>query len=123
MKRHILVIDDETLIRELLTDYFCRHDYQVTSAAAGDEALRLAQALLPDVIILDIALADADGLDLLIELKQTHPSIPIVMLSGMGLDDQLMEESLQKGASGYASKMQPLSELLREVQRALRVQA
>ena len=120
MKQHILVVDDESPIRDLLTTFFTKRGYQVSAAASAADGQRLAKELSPDLIILDIALAEADGLELLATLKREHPMLPIIMLTGMGYDDELLQEALQKGAAGYVSKTLPLEQLLMEVYRTLK---
>src|SRR6185295_5774994 len=62
MKEHILVVDDEAPIRDLLGEFFRRRGYTVTTAATGEDALRLADEVVLQLVILDIALPDADGL-------------------------------------------------------------
>jgi DNA-binding response OmpR family regulator len=119
MPHRILVIDDEAPIRELLTDFFSKHGFRVSTAGLADEASRLANQMLPDLIILDMALADTDGMDLLVTLKAAHARIPIIILTGMGLDDEILREALGKGASGYISKTDPLELLLAEARRLL----
>lgn len=120
MKQHILIVDDEPPIRELLAEFFQKRGYQVVTAATAEEATRLADETPQHLVILDIALADADGLELLRSLKQKHPALPVIMLTGMGFDDELLQEALQNGASGYVSKALSLEQLLMEVHRVLK---
>jgi DNA-binding response OmpR family regulator len=122
MKQHILVVDDEAPIRNLLTTYFQKRGYRVTSVATAEEARRCADETPLNLIILDIDLSDADGLDLLAMFRKAYPQLPIIMLTGMGYDDELLEEALRKGATGYVSKTLPLDQLLMEVHRALKQQ-
>ena len=120
MKQRILVVDDEEPIRELLSTYFVGHEYEVTTAATAPETVNSIQETIPDLVILDIDLADADGLELLGTLKASHPKLPIIILTGMGFDEELLQEALQKGADGYVSKTLPLDQLLKEVMRTLK---
>lgn len=120
MKEHILVVDDEAPICELLSSFFRKRGYEVTTASTASEALRLADEVALQLMILDIALADADGLELLGKIKSAHPNLPVIILTGMGFDDELLQEALEKKASGYVSKTLPLEQLLAEVRRTLR---
>jgi DNA-binding NtrC family response regulator len=86
----------------------------------ASDARRLVDEVPLNLVILDIALADADGLELLESIKQAHPQLPVIMLTGMGYDDELLQEALQKGASGYISKTLSLDQLLMEVHRTLK---
>ncbi|MBI4660283.1 MAG: response regulator [Verrucomicrobia bacterium] len=116
MKQHILVIDDEGSIRELLGTFFQARGYRVSSASTAAEALRVVEDTLPDVVLLDLLLPDADGLELLENFKQTHPDLPVIIMTGMGSDESLLKEARTKGAAGYVSKTDPLDKLLREVE-------
>jgi DNA-binding response OmpR family regulator len=119
MKQHILIIDDETSILELLKSFFEKQGYQITLAENGTEALRLAADIGFDLIILDVVLPDADGLEVLQSLKQLHPNTPVIIMTGIGFDEVLLKEAKRKGASGYVSKTLPLDKLLSEVRAVL----
>lgn len=119
MKQHILVVDDEEQVRELLTLYFRKNDYEVTTAATSADTLRSVQEKKPDLIVLDIGLDEEDGLRVLATLKRSHPEIKVIMLTGMGFVEDLLQEAQQKGADGYVSKVLPLDELLTTVRRVL----
>jgi DNA-binding NtrC family response regulator len=120
MKQHILVVDDEPPIRELLESYFRKHGYDVTTASDAAEALAKANHLSLHLIILDVLLPDCDGLEILEKLKSAHPNLPIIIMTGIGFDEELLQEAIQKGASGYISKTLPLDQLLMEVHRAFK---
>ena len=82
--------------------------------------MRLVKEGHIDLVVLDIGLADEDGLNLLSIIKAQHPSLRVVMLTGMGFVEDLLQEANQKGADGYVSKVLPLEELLLAIQRALK---
>jgi DNA-binding NtrC family response regulator len=119
MKQHILVVDDEAPILELLSAYFKKHGYQTTTATTGTDALRLVDEGLPNLVILDVLLADTDGLEILAQIKASHPRLPVIIMTGIGFDEELLQEAVKKGASGYVSKTLPLDQLLMEVHRTL----
>jgi DNA-binding response OmpR family regulator len=116
---HILVVDDEVAIRNVLRDFLLKRGYAVTCAGTAKEAQQLLDHLSFQLIILDVALEDADGLDLLVIFKKKYPLLPVMMLTGLGFDDELIQESLAKQASCCISKISPLDELLQEVRRVL----
>jgi len=122
MSQHILVVDDEAQIRELLAVYLGRQGYEVSTAASSAETMRLVDASPIDLVVLDIGLAEEDGLRLLPTLKARRPNLRVVMLTGMGFVEELLQEASQKGADGYVSKVLPLEELLLAIQRALQPQ-
>ncbi len=122
MSQHILVVDDEAQIRELLAVYLSKQGYDVSTAASSVETLRLVDESPIDLVVLDIGLAEEDGLKLLPTIKARRPNLRVVMLTGMGFVEELLQEANQKGADGYVSKVLPLEELLLAIQRALQPQ-
>ena len=121
MKQEILFVDDEEAIRELLAEFFSRKGYDTRTAATEDEARQAVAAQKPTLVVLDIGLGDSDGLTLLQSIRGGNPELPIMMLTGMGFDHQLLEEALKKGANGYMSKTLSLDHLLLEVRRVLKI--
>ena len=120
MKQHILVVDDETQVRDLLALYFRKHGYEVTAASSSVETLRAVEVKQPDLVVLDIGLDQEDGLKLLETLKRRCAQVKVVMLTGMGFVEELLQEAQQKGADGYVSKVLPLDELLTTVEQILK---
>jgi DNA-binding NtrC family response regulator len=121
MNKHILVVDDEAPTRELLSIYLKRRGCTVTTASTSGDALRLVNELPVQAVILDINLGDTNGLDLLEPIRSARPKVPIILFSGIGIDQQTLEDARQKGAAGYLNKTQPLEQMWAEVQRVLQV--
>jgi CheY-like chemotaxis protein len=119
MKQRILVVDDERQVRELLCFYLAKQGYEVSSAGSSTETIQFLDTQPVELVVLDIGLADEDGLGLLARVKAQYPRTKVIMLTGMGFVEDLLEEAQQKGADGYVSKVLPLDELLIAVQRAL----
>ena len=120
MKQHILIVDDEAPVLDLLSAYFTKRGYQVTAKNSADDAISAVEDAQFDVVILDVLLADKDGLEVLAQIKSTHPNLPVIIMTGIGFDEQLLQEAVQKGAAGYVSKTLPLDQLLMEVHRVLK---
>ena len=120
MKQRILVVDDEPQIREMLSMYFERHGYEALTAGDSKETLRIVSEGKINVVVLDIGLAEEDGLKLLEKLKAENAGLRVIMLTGMGFVEDLLQEATQKGADGYVSKVLPLDELLLAIQRILK---
>ncbi len=118
--QRILVVDDEPQIREMLSMYFTQQGYETASATDSTETLQIVADGNVDVVVLDIGLAEEDGLKLLGKLKATHPELRVIMLTGMGFVEDLLHEAQQHGADGYVSKVLPLDELLGAIQRILK---
>jgi len=114
----IAVVDDEPHIRDLLSLALGHRGFAVRCAADGAEALELVREWSPDLIVLDVMMPKASGIELLPSLRRITDA-PIVMLSARGeLDDRV--ESLAHGADDYISKPFEISELLAHVDAKLR---
>jgi len=116
MKPHILFADDEASMRELLSEYFRQKGYDITAAATGQAAMRLADTGHFDLAILDINLADENGLQLLGYFKTNFPKLPVVMFTGLPEGDELLEQAAARGASGFMRKTDSMDDLLAAVQ-------
>jgi CheY-like chemotaxis protein len=82
----VLVVDDEEMMRSLLTRTMESERYQVYAAADGVEALLLLEKGLPvDLVIADVSMPRMDGRQLMVELARLHPHMPVVLISGVYL--------------------------------------
>ncbi len=118
MTHRIAVVDDEPHIRDLLSLALGHRGFAVRCAADGTEALELVREWSPDLIVLDVMMPKASGIELLPSLRRITDA-PIVMLSARGeLEDRV--ESLAHGADDYISKPFEISELLAHVDAKLR---
>ncbi len=104
-KEKILVVDDEEDILELLRYNLLREGYNVSCAASGEEALRLAQSEISDLLVLDLMLPGIDGLEVTKILKNDSRTkdIPIVMLTAKGEEADIVA-GLELGADDYITK-------------------
>jgi len=104
-REHILVVDDEEAILELLSYNLTKEGYRVTCAASGEDALKEAGTQLPDVIVLDLLLPGVDGIEVCRRLKAGAPTsgIPIVMLTAKGEETDIVA-GLEVGADDYVTK-------------------
>ncbi len=108
MTLRVLVIDDHTLFREGLEGLLVRRGIEVVgSLGDGKEGLRLAHALKPDVVLLDMRMPEINGLSILRQLQQDEFKAPVVILT-MSSDERDLVEALRNGARGYLLKdMEP----------------
>ena len=108
MNLRVLVIDDHTLFREGLEGLLSRREIDVVgSVGDGEEGIRLAQELRPDIILLDMRMPDINGLGVLSRLNELGLDMPISMLTTSSEERDLVE-ALQNGAKGYLLKdMEP----------------
>ncbi len=117
----ILVVDDHTLFRRGLTALLARDDqlHVVGDAADAGEALRRAQELQPDLILLDNHLPGVNGVDALPGLREAVPGVRILMLT-VSEDEQDLAAALRAGASGYLLKTIEGDALVVAIVRAMR---
>jgi len=117
----ILAADDEEDILELLRYNLSREGYRVTAAASGEEAVRLALSLLPDLILLDLLLPGMDGLEVCRRLKADARtrSIPLIMLTAKGEEADIVA-GLELGADDYVTKPFSPRVLLARIRTVLR---
>ena len=122
MKQRLMVVDDEPQVRELLSLYLEQRGFEVCSAASTAETLEVLDRKPVDLVVLDIGLAEEDGLKLLSALKTRYKNVKVVMLTGMGFVEDLLQEAQQKGADGYVSKTLPLDELMQTITHLLKTE-
>ena len=108
----LLIVDDEKDVLDLFRDIFLKQAYEVHTANSGKEALEVFEKIKPDVIMLDIKMPDADGLEVLDDIKKKDPSVAVVMLTAYGYNDDLINKSMERGASGFISKNLPLKQIV-----------
>jgi DNA-binding NtrC family response regulator len=103
-KRSILVVDDDKNTREYLATFLSSSGYTADCLGSGDEAIdRLASGYSPLMILLDVMLPGKDGIEVLANVKALYPSIPIIILSGIG-QIKTVVEAMKMGASDYLTK-------------------
>ena len=119
MKAHILVVDDERHITELLRRTLAYEGYSVEVARRGDEALRKAFEHPPDLVVLDLMLPGMDGLEVCRRIRASGDQVPILMLTARdSVPDRVA--GLDTGADDYLVKPMDSDELLARVRALLR---
>jgi DNA-binding response OmpR family regulator len=115
----VLVVDDDPKIVELVRAYLDRAGYAVVTAADGEDALRQIGEANPCLIVLDVMLPGVDGLVLTRHLRDSHQTVPILMMSARGrVDDRI--RGLVQGADDYLGKPFSPAELVVRVNALLR---
>lgn len=118
-RRYILVIDDEQPILDLLQEYLSAHGYRVSTALNAQQAKNSVETEAPHLIISDLQLEDTDGLHLIEQLRVVLPHTPVILLTGVLFDANVIEDNLKWKISSYVSKTAPLQDLMKEVQRLI----
>lgn len=102
MKRSVLIVEDEDLMREVLRDYFCDADYEVSEARDGLKAIELVEEYDYDIILLDIMLPELDGFSVCRRIRKTKDTPIIIITARSDEDDKLIGYEL--GADDYITK-------------------
>ena len=114
----ILIVDDEENILEIVEAYLVAKNYQVFRAMDGEEALRKAETIRPDLIVLDLMLPDISGLEVCRRIRKSS-SVPVIMLTAKTTEQDILS-GLQIGADHYMTKPFSPKELVARVQTVLR---
>jgi DNA-binding response OmpR family regulator len=118
MARHILIVDDDTLLRRSLAFNLEQAGYHTSTAATAEDALAQMSLDLPDLVLLDIGLPEMDGLDVLRRLRQ-QTDVPVIFLTARRRElDQVV--GLELGADDYVTKPFDVDVLLARIKAVLR---
>ncbi|MDO5400999.1 MAG: response regulator transcription factor [Eubacteriales bacterium] len=109
-KPSILVVEDDTAVRNLIATTLKLHDYRYTTASNGAGAILAASSHNPDVVLLDLGLPDMDGVEVIRRLR-SWSNMPIIVISARS-DDTDKIEALDNGADDYLTKPFSVEELL-----------
>lgn len=116
---HILIVDDDRRIRELISSFLSSHGFRVSAAASALEAREKMQGLAFDLIVLDVMMAGETGIELTRAIRREKNRIPILLLSALAeTPDRL--NGLQSGSDDYLSKPFEPMELLLRIRSILR---
>src|ERR1700682_1042225 len=118
--RKILIIDDHEVLRDGVKRVFDKQPGTATfgEASTVNEALTLVREQEWDIVVLDISLGNRSGLEVLKELKQIRPRLPVLILS-MHAGEQFARRALKAGASGYITKDSPRADLVDAVNKVM----
>ena len=108
----ILIVDDEVAVRDLFCELFKKEDCQSVACATGEESLEILKRETFDVVLLDIKLPGMSGLEVLKNIRDNYKSLPVVMITGFGYDEDLIAKTKQFGCSGYIGKNMPVAQII-----------
>src|SRR6266700_8084509 len=119
--RHVLIIDDERPVLMTLEALLKRHGYEVDTAPTATQGVKMLKSRSPTLVLLDLRLPDADGLEMLERIKSELPEVQVIILTA---HDSLHNaiESIKRGAFHFISKPYAPEELLSLVENALEKQ-
>jgi len=117
-KHKILVVDDEQLIRWSLEQNLKKQGYEVSTAASGEEALKIVREDVPDLMLLDIQLPGMNGIEVLEKVKEMGEEIIVIMVTALGVLETAVK-AMRIGAYDYINKPFNLDELAIVIRKAL----
>jgi DNA-binding NtrC family response regulator len=115
---HVLIVDDEPLIRETLVEFLTQEGLRVWACGSGEEALAQAEAQRFDIVLCDVQLPGLDGLELLDRLRQVSPETFVLLITAFATVDSAVQ-AFQRGAHDYLMKPLLLDEVLTKIRRLL----
>jgi len=118
MKPSILIVDDDEVMRETLSDVLKRGEYEVYSVGSGGETLSVIRKNIIDLILLDMRLPDGDGLELLKKIKEFDTEILVIIMTAYS-DIQTAVSAMKSGAYHYINKPFDLEELKLLIEKGL----
>jgi DNA-binding response OmpR family regulator len=119
VRPHVLVVDDDPTVSDVVRRYLEQDDCRVRLAADGPSALAAVAAEVPDLVVLDLMLGGIDGLEVCRRLRGDLPELPVVMLTALGEESDRVV-GLEVGADDYVTKPFSPRELVLRVRSVLR---
>ena len=116
----ILIVDDEEGVCEMLRDVLEDAGFDISVAYNAKDALKLLETDLPDTILLDIRLPDADGIQVMDELKKMGIQVPVILMTAFGTTE-IAIQAMKQGAHDYLNKPLNLDELVLAVQKSIKM--
>lgn len=113
----VLLVDDEEDFVQSLSERIKMRDLDSSVALNGEEALRLVDKEMPDVIVLDLKMPGIDGMEVLRRVKKAYPKVQVIMLTGHGSEKD-EEEARRLGAFEYLEKPTSIDVLTKHIKRA-----
>ncbi|WP_040444242.1 response regulator [Ktedonobacter racemifer] len=117
---HILLADDHPIVREGLRAVLeTQPDFEVISeCASGDEVIRQAELLKPDILLLDLEMPIMDGVEAIKQLRQRRQNARIIVFTAFDTDERIIH-AIQAGADGYLLKGSPRDEIFKAIRLAM----
>lgn len=119
MTKHLLSIDDEDEIRDLLCEALSSSGHRVTGVGTLEEALQVVKTDPPDLVLTDLQLGESDGFDVVEQIKAISPSTPIIMLTGVIMDPAEIPAEVAGKIACYIPKTASMEEIMEKVEQHL----
>lgn len=118
MGTHLLIVEDDSEMRDLLRKVLEKEGYRVSVAADGHKALASLSQVAFDLVVTDMLMPDDGGLELLQAIRETHPPLPVIIITAFG-DWGSYSRALELGAAAFISKPLKMAELIGAIHTAL----
>jgi DNA-binding response OmpR family regulator len=120
MRKKLLVVDDERDICDFVKNFFSERNFDVFVALSGDEALGIARAEKPEIVLLDVKMKGMDGVAILKHLKDMDRNLKVIMVTALE-DQETMYEAYRLGAADYITKPLVLDYLVQSIEKNLKI--
>lgn len=117
VKMKIMLVDDEERFLQTTQKMLQKKGYEALTATSGDECLKILQEELVHVVILDVKMPGMDGVETLKHIKQKHPLVEVIMLTGHATAESAVE-GLKLGATDYLTKPTSIEDLTAKAEEA-----
>lgn len=118
--KKILIIEDDLLISSLVQFRLKKDGYETLLVSDGNEGVKAIDSYYPDLIITDVMMPFRSGIEIINHARRTQPDIPIIVLSSLGEEEQVVLEAFNLGVSDFIPKPFNPNELAIRVKRVLR---
>ncbi|MEK4698453.1 response regulator [Solibacillus sp. FSL R7-0668] len=118
--KEILIVDDQPGIRLLLNEVFKKEGFHTHLAANGFDALKIAETVTLDCVLLDMKIPGMDGLEILARLKRKQPNLPVIMMTAY-VEQHMIDSATELGVNKYFTKPFNIFEVRDEVGKILAV--
>lgn len=118
--KKILIIEDDLLISSLVQFRLKKDGYDTHLVSDGNEGIKAIDAYLPDLIITDVMMPFRSGIEIIHYAKQSQPNTPIIVLSSLGEEEQVVLEAFNMGVADFVPKPFNPNELAIRVKRILK---
>ena len=118
VSKKVLVVDDETDLRDLASEVLKPKGYRVFTAENGQEGLEIYKKENPDLVLTDVNMKLMDGLELTREIKKLNPEAKVYLVTGY-TNDSVIEDFMALGAAGYIGKPYLIGDLIKLVEEGI----
>lgn len=116
MDTKLLIVDDESDVREFAANFFRKRKLEVFTASDGEEAVKAVVSIQPAIVLLDIKMSGMDGIEALKRIRELNKQIKVIMITGRD-DEEAKRRTAELGARGYIHKPLELDELEKVVMK------